>query len=182
MVLRTAQMVGDKIEFGETHVFVGRGYVISVRHGASSSYTEVRSRSEASPSLLKHGEDFVLYAIMDFVVDNYLPIVDAIEDQAEKIEDAVRDPNVGRDTIERIAVLRRDLMQLRRTAAPLLEVCNRLQRLELPCIDEAIRPYYRDVHDHVIRVNESIDIIRDMLQAAFETHLLLAQNLLLVEY
>ena len=91
MVLRTAQLIGDKVEFGETHIFVGRGYVISVRHGASSSYTEVRSRSEATPRLLKHGEDFVLYAIMDFVVDNYLPIVDAIQDQAEEIENAVRD-------------------------------------------------------------------------------------------
>jgi magnesium transporter len=176
MVLRTAQLLPGHIDFGETHVFVGRGYVISVRHGASSSYKEVRDRSEAAPKLLTHGEDFVLYAIMDFVVDNYIPIVDAIEQQVEEIEDAVQTGAGGRDTIDRIASLRRDLLRLRRTTAPLLDVCNRLQRLDLPCIDEAIRPYYRDVHDHVIHVNESIDILRDMLSAAFETHLLLASN------
>jgi magnesium transporter len=176
MVLRTAQLIKEKIEFGETYVFVGPGYVISVRHGASTSYKDVRERSEATPQFLQHGADFVLYAIMDFVVDNYMPIVDVIEQRVEEIEDAVRTGTVSGETIERIAVLRRDLLRLRRTTLPLLDVCNRLQRMDLLCIDQAIRPYYRDVHDHVIHVNESIDILRDMLSAAFETYLLLASN------
>ena len=176
MVLRTAQIIEEKIEFGETHIFVGRGYVITVRHGASTSYKDVRDRSEHTPQFLKHGEDFVLYTIMDFVVDNYMPIVDAVEERVEEIEDAVRSGAVSRETIERIAALRRDLLRLRRAASPLLDVCNRLQRMDLPCIDETIRPYYRDVHDHVIHVNESIDILREMLSAAFETYLLLASN------
>lgn len=176
MVLRTAQIIEEKIEFGETHIFVGRGYVITVRHGASASYKDVRDRSEHTPQSLKHGEDFVLYAIMNFVVDNYMPIVDAVEERVEEIEDAVRSGAVSGETIERIAALRRDLLRVRRAASPLLDVCNRLQRMDLPCIDETIRPYYRDVHDHVIYVNESIDILRDMLSAAFETYLLLASN------
>lgn len=176
MVLRTAQLMDGTIKFGETHIFAGSGYVITVRHGPSASYKEVRTRSEAAPQLLRNGEDFVLYAIMDFVVDNYMPVVDAIEQQVEEIEDAVRTAAVARETIERIAALRRDLLQLRRTTAPLLDVCTRLQRMDLPCIDEAIRPYYRDVYDHVIRVNETIDILRDMLSAAFETYLLLASH------
>jgi magnesium transporter len=176
MVLRTAQIIEEKIEFGETHIFVGRGYVITVRHGASASYKDVRDRSEHTPQFLKHGEDFVLYAIMDFVVDNYMPIVDAVEERVEEIEDAVRSGAVSRETIEQIAALRRDLLRLRRVASPLLDVCNRLQRMDLPCINETIRPYYRDVHDHVIHVNESIDILREMLSAAFETYLLLASN------
>jgi len=176
MVLRTAQLLGDKIDFGETHVFVGRGYVVSVRHGASSSYGLVREHCERTPQFLKHGEDFVLYAIMDFVVDNYLPIVEAIEERVEQIEDDVRSDAASRETVERIAALRRDLLRLRRAASPLLEVCNRLQRMDLPCIDATIRPYYHDVHDHVIHVNESIDLLREMLSAAFETYLLLASN------
>jgi CorA-like Mg2+ transporter protein len=90
MVLRTARLVEAGIEFGETHVFAGKGYVISVCHGATSSYKEVRARCESAPELLKNGEDYVLYAIMDFVVDNYMPIVDAIERQVEEIEDAVQ--------------------------------------------------------------------------------------------
>lgn len=176
MVLRTVQLIEERICFGETHIFVGRGYVITVRHGASSSYKDVRDRSEATPHFLRHGEDFVLYAIMDFVVDNYRPVVEALEQQVEDIEDAVRSDRVSRTTIERIALLRRDLLRLRRAALPLLDVCNRLQRMDLPCIDEAIRPYYQDVHDHVIHVNESIDVLRDQLVAAFETNLLLASN------
>jgi magnesium transporter len=118
----------------------------------------------------------VLYAIMHFVIDNYMPIVDVVEERVEEIEDAERSGAVSRETIERIAALRRDLLRLRRAASPLLDVCNRLQRMNLPCMDETIRPYYRDVHDHVIHVNESIDILRDQLTAAFETNLLLASN------
>ncbi|MFO1156413.1 MAG: magnesium/cobalt transporter CorA [Rhodospirillales bacterium] len=176
VVLRTAQMEGETIAFGETHIFIGSGYVITVRHGASSSYGEVRERAEHMPKFLRHGEDFVLYALMDFVVDNYMPIVDAVEARVEQIEDEVREDRASRDTIERIAALRRDLLHLRRAASPLLDVCNRLQRMDLPCINQQIRPYYRDVHDHVINVNESIDILREQLAAAFETYLLLASN------
>jgi magnesium transporter len=176
MVLRTAQLVDGKIRFGETHIFVGKGYVVTVRHGASSSYTPVRARCEAAPELLSNGEDFVLYAIMDFVVDNLLAVVDALQPQVEDIEDTVRGGATSRETIERIAELRRDLLRLRRASAPLLEVCNRLQRLHAPVIDEAIRPYYADVSDHVVQVNENIDILRDLLNHSFETFLLLASN------
>ncbi|MBM3941245.1 MAG: magnesium/cobalt transporter CorA [SAR202 cluster bacterium] len=176
MVLRTAQRVGNAIEFGETHIFAGKGYVITVRHGASASYKEVRARCESAPELLKLGEAFVLYAIMDFVVDNYIPIVDSIERQVDRIEDGVQAGAVGRKTIKRIARLRRDLLHLRRAAAPMADLCNRLRRFDTGFIDEVFRPYYGDVHDHVLRVNEDIDILRDSLTAAFESHLLLASN------
>ena len=127
--------------------------------------------------MLKNGEDYVLYAIMDFVVDNYMPIVDAIERQVEEIEDAGAGfGTLGPKTIRRIAGLRRDLLRLRHAAAPLMEVCGKLQRFGMPFIDEEVRPYYADVHDHVIRVNESIDILREMLKGAFDTYLLLAAN------
>lgn len=176
MVLRTARQAERGIIFGETHIFAGKGYVISVRHGDTLSYQDVRGRCEASPQLLANGEDYVLYAIMDFVVDNYLPVVEAIERQADSIDDAVQSPIVGPRTIRRIAELRRELLRLRRATAPMLDVCNRLQRFAVPFIDENIRPYYRDVRDHVIRINESIDILREGLSDAFETHLLLAAN------
>ena len=176
LVLRTAQMAGDTIAFGETYVFIGSGYVITVRHGASSSYGEVRARAERMPHFLKQGEDFVLYALMDFVVDNYMPIVDAIEARVEEIEDEVGSDQASRATIDQIARLRRDLLRLRHAASPLLDVGNRLQRLDLSCINPQIQPYYRDVHDHVIHVNESIDILREQLTAAFETYMALASN------
>jgi hypothetical protein len=121
MVLRTARLIDAEIEFGETHVFAGKGYIISVRHGATSSYKEVRDRCESTPRMLENGEDYVLYAIMDFVVDNYMPIVDAIQympivdaiqRQVEEIEDAVQQGagTLGPNTIRRIAALRRDLL------------------------------------------------------------------------
>lgn len=176
LVLRTAQLQGDDVLYGETHVFVGCGYVITVRHGASASYLPVRQRCEATPALLGNGEDFVLYAIMDFVVDNYIPIVTAIEDQVDTIDEAVHAGAMNQETIHRIAHLRRELLRLRRTVAPMLDVCGRLQRFDMPFIDPPVRPYYSDVYDHVLHVNESIDILRDVLAAAFETHLLLASN------
>ena len=176
MVLRTARQAEDGLIFGETHVFAGSGYVISVRHGDTSSYEAVRGRCEDSPRLLANGEDYVLYAIMDFVADDYMPIVEAMEKQADAIEEAVQSPNVGQQTIAAIAGLRRDLLRLRRASAPMLDVCNRFEHFTMPFIDEDIRPYYRDVRDHVIRINESIDILRDVVSDAFETYMLLAAN------
>lgn len=176
LVLRTAELADDEILYGETHVFAGKGYVITVRHGASTSYGAVRHRCETTPALLENGEDYVLYAIMDFVVDNYIPIVSTIEEQVDEIEEIVHSGTMRQDTIHRIAHLRRDLLRLRRTAAPMLDVCSRLQRFDMPFIDPMVRPYYSDVHDHVLHVNESIDILRESLSGAFETHLLLASN------
>src|SRR6476660_4275698 len=89
IVARTAQMVEGRIAFGETHLFVGRGYVVSVRHGASVSYTAVRQRCEACPTTLAHGEDYILYAILDFIVDNYMPVLEVVQRQVEAIEDRV---------------------------------------------------------------------------------------------
>jgi magnesium transporter len=89
VVTRTAQMLEGRIAFGETHLFVGRGYVISVRHGPSTTYTPVRDRCEAAPTAFAEGEDFILYAILDFIVDNYIPVIEAIQAEVEGIEDSV---------------------------------------------------------------------------------------------
>ena len=83
-------MIDGHIAFGETHLFVGPGYVVSVRHGASTSYAAVRERCEAGPAALSDGEDYILYAILDFIVDNYMPVIEAIQSEVEEIEDGVR--------------------------------------------------------------------------------------------
>ncbi|MBY0429809.1 MAG: magnesium/cobalt transporter CorA [Rhodospirillales bacterium] len=176
LVLRTAELVGERVCFGESHVFAGRGYVITVRHGPSTSYGEVRKRCESRPEMLRHGEDYVIYAIMDFVVDHYFPILDDIETEVARIEDMVLARRVTLADIERIHFLRRDLMRLRGAISPLLDVCSRLQRFELPMIDEAMHPYYRDVHDHGLRINESIDALREVLTFAFEAALMLSAS------
>ena len=174
VVLRTAQRVDGHVDFGETEIFVGPRYVVSVRHGASSlSYAEVRTRCEASPSLLTKGPAFVLYALMDFVVDQYFPIVDGLEDGLEALEEEVFGQTFNRETIERIYRLKRDLVDLKRAISPLVDVCNRLMRWDSELIPDDARAYFRDVYDHVIRINEMVDTMRELLTTALEANLAL---------
>ena len=181
VVLRTVQMNPDtkQIEFGETHIFVGPRYVVSVRHGPSLPYVEVRKRCEATPHLLAKGPGFVLYALMDFIVDQYFPIVDALEDDLETLEEAIFTESFSRETTQRIYTLKRDLVEIKRAVAPLVDVCNRLMRFDLQLIPEDTRLYFRDVYDHAIRINEMIDTLRELLTSALEANLSLisvAQN------
>jgi len=175
VVARTAQMIEGRIAFGETHLFVGRGYVVSVRHGASTSYTPVRERCEASPEALSDGEDFILYAILDFIVDNYMPVVEAIQAEVEEIEDCILAGSSGQDQVVRLYQLRRDLLRLRNAAVPLVEVCRRLEQPGLPGVDPAMQPLFRDVSDHIRRVQEEIESLREVLAFAFETSLMTGQ-------
>jgi magnesium transporter len=175
IVARTAQMLNGRIAFGETHLFVGHGYVVSVRHGASTSYTPVRERCEAAPKALSEGEDFILYAILDFIVDNYMPVIETIQAEVEEIEDGVLSANPTRGQTTRIYQLRRDLLRLRNAAVPLVEVCRRLEQPGLPGVDASMYPHFRDVSDHIRRVQEEIESLREMLAFAFETSLMTGQ-------
>jgi magnesium transporter len=176
IVARTAQMMSGRIVFGETHIFLGRGYVVTVRHGPSTSYARVRERCEASPQALAQGEDYILYAILDFIVDDYMPVLQTVRDEVEVIEDQVLASTLRQADIERLYQLRRDLLRLRNAVSPLVEVCTRLERAELPCIDLEMRPLFRDVADHVRRVQEDIGSLREVLDFAFEASLMMGQS------
>jgi magnesium transporter len=172
VVLRTAQRASDgTITFGETHLFVGPGYIVSVRHGASVPYVDVRQRCESAPHLLKKGPGFVLYALMDFVVDRYFPIVDELEEDLEKLEEEIFGGAYKRETTERIYQLKRDLLGLKRAVSPLIDICNRLTRFDSQLIDVESRPYVRDIYDHVIRINETVDNLRELLNGTLEANL-----------
>jgi magnesium transporter len=171
VVLRTARLDNGKREFGETHIFVGPRYVVSVRHGPSLGYAAVRARCESAPHLLCKGPGFVLYALMDFVVDHYFPIVDTLEEQLEDIEEKIFDGAFDRQTTERIYGLKRDLVALKRAVSPLVEVCNRLVRFDVGLIQDDVRLYFRDVYDHVMRINETLDNLRELLTTALEANL-----------
>ena len=175
IVARTAQMLHGRIAFGETHLFLGRGYMVSVRHGASTSYTPVRERCEASPKALSDGEDFILYAILDFVVDNYMPVIETIQAEVEEIEDCILAETSTESRVGRLYQLRRDLLRLRNAAIPLVEVCRRLEQPGLPGIDASLYPLFRDVSDHIRRVQEEIESLREVLAFAFETSLMTGQ-------
>jgi magnesium transporter len=175
IVARTAQMIEGRVAFGETHIFVGKGYVVSVRHGASVSYAKVRERCESCPTLLSHGEDYILYAILDFIVDNYAPVLATVNDEVEEIEDAILNKTLDHENIDRLYLLRRDLLRLRNAAWPLLDVCQRIAHVEAFAIDAAMQPNFRDVTDHVRRVKEEIDTLREVLAFVFEASLMTGQ-------
>ena len=172
VVLRTAHLTPEGVvEFGETHVFVGPRYLVSVRHGSQRSHAAVRSRCEATPALLAKGPGFVLHALMDFIVDQYLPIMEALEDQLEDLEAEIFGETMNRGTTKRIYNLRRELVALKRAVLPLVDVCSRLTRFEGDLIPEDTRPYFRDVYDHVVRINEMIDTQRELLTTALDANL-----------
>ena len=175
VVARTAQSIDGRIAFGETHLFVGRGYVVSVRHGASRSYAAVRDRCESCPAVLSHGEDYILYAILDFIVDNYMPVLETLHAEVESIEDSVFSKPTELVDVQRLYMIRRDLLRLRNSVVPLVEVCRRLEHADVKAIDTAMQPLFRDVTDHVLRVQEEIDALREVLAFAFEASLMRGQ-------
>jgi magnesium transporter len=157
IVARTAQLFEGRIAFGETHIFVGEGYLVSVRHGASTSYTPVRERCESCPRALARGEDYILYAILDFIVDNYSPVLESIHEEVEGIEDDVLSKPISKAQIERLYMLRR------------------LEHDELAMVRATMQPLFRDVTDHVRNIQERIDSMREVLAFAFEASLLVGQ-------
>lgn len=173
VVLRTAELKSGRVECGETHVFIGHGYVITVRHGASSSYAELRKRCETVPMMLGKGVDFVLYSIIDFVVDKYFPIVETLEAEVEETAAEVLTAAFSPERIARIYEIRRELQILRRSVTPLIEMAGRLARVEVPLIDEDLKPYFRDVQDHTTRLTERIENLRELLASALEANLLI---------
>jgi magnesium transporter len=172
VVLRTVQPSedGSHLEFGETHVFVGLNYLVTVRHGSLRSHVGLRARCESTPTLLAKGPGFVLYALMDFIVDQYLPVVEALEDRFEDLEEHIFAEDCSRQTTRAIYGLKRDLVALKRAVLPLIEVCNRLMKFDLEVISTAVHPYVRDVHDHVTHLNERIDSLRELLGTALEAN------------
>ncbi|MFZ5672466.1 MAG: magnesium/cobalt transporter CorA [Pseudomonadota bacterium] len=175
IVARTAQMVDGKIAFGETHLFVGRGYIVSVRHGASVTYSTVRAHCESCPTMLSHGEDYILYKILDFIVDNYMPVLETVRHEIEGLEDKVLHETISTEQVRRLYSLRRDLLKLRNAVVPLVDICRRLEHAELLPIDAEMRPHFRDVTDHVERIRESVDSLREVLAFAFEASLMMGQ-------
>lgn len=170
MVLRTAQKNHQRIEFGETHFFVGKNFIVSIRHGSTVAYTEVRARCEAMPELLSKGQSFVLYAIMDFIVDRYFPVVDNMEHELEAIEDKIFKEKPKRETAEQIYQLKRELLEVKRAVSPLIDICNRLMRQDIKNISQDAQPYFRDIYDQVIRINEMVDNTRELLNTALEAN------------
>lgn len=176
VVTRTAHLEDARIAYGETHIFAGRGHIITVRHGSARSHSKLRKQLEAAPMLLRHGVDYVLHAVLDFIVDGYLPIVTAIEEEVLEMERCALDAFLERDEVNRIFQLRRELMRFHRLLGPMGEVARRLEHLDSPLIDPEVRPYFRDVLDHVHHVEAMVTGPLDVLTSVFDVSMLLEQQ------
>jgi magnesium transporter len=174
VVLHTAQWWEESMHLGETHVFVGRRFLVTVRHGPSLSYAKVRERCEAAPARLAKGPGYALYALMDFVVDNYAPIVEAFRRKLDRLESEIFSGRFSHQTIEQLYELKQELLVLRGASAPLLDVCNELMRFHTEIVSKESRVYFRDIYDHVRRIVEASDTMREMVTAAMQVHLSLA--------
>lgn len=173
LAIHTAQTVDNSIRFGETHMFLGPRYLVTVRHGASSSYATARDRMEREPELLQHGPSAALYAVLDTVTDNFGPIVDEFSHALNELEQDVFAEVFRRDTVKKLYDLKRELTRLRMAVSPLQDILGVLSRNRTALVDEEIQLYFRDVLDHAVRVNETTDTLREMLTAAVSVNLAL---------
>ena len=171
LVVQTAQLIEGHLEFGETHLFLGPRYLVSIRHGASLSYAPARRTCEHTPTLLALGPSYALYGVLDFIVDNLLPIVRDFREELQQLEQDIFSDTFKRSTVRRLYDMQRDLMTLRLAVAPLQDIISQLVRLHPNLIPDELRAYFRDVYDHVFRVNESISAMREMLTAAINVNL-----------
>jgi magnesium transporter len=176
VVAKTAHLHEASISYGQTAIFVGRQHIITVRHGSARTHIDLRDQLEAVPARLTHGVDDVLHAVLDFIVDGYRPVVEGIEEEVAAMERRALDAFLSREDVIRIFNLRRELTRFERVLGPMEEVARRLEHHDLPCIDANVRPYFRDVADHVRRVLVIAGSLREVLATVFETSNLLEQQ------
>jgi magnesium transporter len=163
-----------QVQLGEVDVFVGPNYVLSVRSRSSISFLNVRARAEHEPHLLKHGAGFVLYALMDAVVDRYFPIIDALERELEEIEERMFTKGaIARSNIEALYDLKRKLMLVLHSTVPLQETVGKLFGGRVPAVCAGMQEYYRDIYDHLERIVKHAEAIRDMLNTATQVNIAL---------
>ncbi|WEF30772.1 magnesium/cobalt transporter CorA [Pseudoduganella chitinolytica] len=171
VVVKTVEMVDDELVVGEIDIFVGNNYVLSSRQNSAQSFMGVRARTEREPHLLQHGSGFVLYALMDAAVDRYFPIVDAFEEELEQIEERIFLQEAQRANIQRLYELKRKVMTLRHAVAPLLDAIGKLHGGRVPAMCISSQEYFRDVHDHLARINATLDTMRDTIGTAIQVNL-----------
>jgi magnesium transporter len=170
-VMQTVELDDGKLVIGEVDVFVGPNYVLSSRRHATQGFLGVRARAEREPHLLAQGSAFVLYALMDAVVDRYFPVVDMLESELETIEDRIFIRGSQRANIERLYELKSKVLVMRHAVAPLMEGIGRLYGGRVPAICIDTQEYFRDVHDHLHRIAATLDTIRDTISTAIQVNL-----------
>lgn len=179
VVLHTVEIGSDRsFVTGEVEIFAGKNYLLTIRHKASQGFATVRSRCEHEPEHLKKGSGFALYAVMDAIVDRYVPVMEFLEEELERIEEQIfSKAGSPRANIEALYDLKQKLSILQRATSPLLEVIGKLHGGRVPQICMELQEYFRDIYDHAVRLNKSIDNCREMSTTAIQVNLsLIALN------
>lgn len=176
LILRTAQLEDAHIVYGETSIFLGPGFIVTVRQGSARAHNELRTRLESTRQTLTHGPDYVLHSIMDFIVDGYFPIVETLEEQALAAEATADDRFLDHATIRSIFAIRREVVRFQRIMGVMSDVVARLVNHPMPNIDTDMIPYFRDVQDHVRRAEYRLSGLREILTSVAETSSLLEQR------
>jgi magnesium transporter len=171
VVLQAVEKKGEELQVGEIEIFVGPNYILSVRLRSERGFQSVRTRCEREPQLLKHGAAFVLYALMDAVVDRYFPVLDALESKLEQVEEQIFKKNTARSNIQALYGLKQKLMTLKHAVDPLMEATGKLTGGRVPQLCTGMREYFRDVFDHLQRIHATIEGIRDMQTTAIQVNL-----------
>jgi magnesium transporter len=170
-VLHVVEPHGEELRVGEVNIFTGRNYVLSVRNRSEQGFLGVRARCEREPELLQHGSGYVLYALIDAVVDRYFPVLDAIETELEAIEERIFANAAPRANIEALYYVKQKVTTLKHAAGPMLDAIGKLYGGRVPPVCAGLGDYFRDVYDHLVRLNQSLDSMRDTINTAIQVNL-----------
>ncbi len=170
-VVHMIEQTEGELRVGEVDIFVGSNYILSVRTGVEKGFSEVRARCEHEPELLRRGPGYVLYALMDAVVDRYFPILDSVEAELERIEEQIFANVSPRTNIESLYALKQKLMIIKHAVSPLLESVGNLSGTRVPGVCSGMQEYFRDISDHLQRLNQTIESVRDTVSTAISVNL-----------
>jgi magnesium transporter len=176
VVLKIARLKNDEIIYAEIDAFVSGRHIITVRHDEDAEYVHVHDEFTSGPRSTRPGPDFILHAIMDFVVNGYFPVVQMIEDEVLSMEQRLLDSFLDRDEVTRLFRLRREAIHLQHVLTRMSDVCGKLTNLDVPCIGTEAKPYFRDVHDQLMRLDGMVSGLIDVIRGAFEASSLLEQQ------
>jgi magnesium transporter len=164
------------LHVGEMHVFAGPGYILSIQNNSRLDFSAVRARCEREPGGLARGAGYVLHALMDTVVDSYFPLIAKLETAIEHMEERIFTHGGSlhtRNGIRRLYRLKRHASVLKHAVTPLMEAAGRLHGVRVPAVCEKSRHYFRDVYDHLLRLNAALDGMRDTITTAIQVNLAL---------
>ena len=169
---RTAQLWESRLELGETHLFVGSNFVVAIRHDSGSGYQRISERLQRCPNGIKAATPYALYLVLDLIVDQFRPVIEGMQERFQSLESQLMSgARRGRGMLEQLYAMKRELAALRDAAEPMQEITQNLIRLHPELSPKELKAYYRDIHDHAVRVSAAIDHLRVSTSDAMQFHL-----------